>query len=138
MSFLKRFPTTVPQNEIQREARLQRLAASIGVAPKVKRCTKSTLGMVHLNAPCLAEKYGDTMEDIPLWIQEDILDILYTLYTTFNIQYLDVTPYNFIEHDGVVWVIDFGHAHDRPEELDPYLDELFASWTLAKWNPEFA
>jgi serine/threonine-protein kinase RIO1 len=82
--------------------------------------------------------YGDTIGDIPEWIQEAILDILYALYTVAKIEYIDVTPYNFIERDGVVWIIDFGHAKDVADEMDPYLDEVFASWNLSKWNPEFA
>lgn len=137
MSFIKRFPNT-PYEEIRREARLQRRAAALGISPKVKRCTMSTIVMEDLKTPCLAEMYGDSIDDIPEWIRDDILDILYTLYTIGKIEYIDVTPYNFIERDGVVWIIDFGHAKDVTPEMDPYLDELFATWNLSKWNPEFA
>ena len=94
--------------------------------------------MEHLHAPCLTEIYGDAIDDIPKWIREDIVDILYVLYTIAKIEYVDVTPYNFIERDGVVWIIDFGHAKNVTSEIDPYLDELFASWMLTKWNPDFA
>lgn len=135
-SFVKRFQDT-PYESIRREARLQRRAAAMGLSPKVIRCTESTIVMEDLKTPCLAEVYGDTIDDIPDWIKEDILDILYTLRTVGKIEYIDVTPYNFIEKDGVVWIIDFGHARDAGPEIDPYLDELFASWTLTKWNPDF-
>jgi tRNA A-37 threonylcarbamoyl transferase component Bud32 len=137
MSFIKRFPNT-PYEEIRREARLQRRAAALGISPNVKRCTTFTIVMENLNTPCLAEMYGDRIDDIPEWIREEILDILYALYTVAKIEYIDVTPYNFIERDGVVWIIDFGHAHDVSGEMDPYLDEVFATWNLSKWNPEFA
>lgn len=136
MSFIKRFPNT-PYAEIQREARLQRRAAALGLSPKVIRCTETTIVMENLKTPCLADVYGDTIDDIPEWIQDAILDILYALYTVAKIEYIDVTPYNFIERDGVVWIIDFGHAKDVTSEMDPYLDELFASWKLSKWNPDF-
>lgn len=135
-SFVKRFPNT-PYEAIRREARLQRRAAAMGLAPKVVRCTETTIVMEDLQAPCLAEVYGDSIDDIPAWIKEDILDILYSLRTIAQIEYIDVTPYNFIETDGVVWIIDFGHAREAGPEIDPYLDELFANWVLSKWNPDF-
>jgi len=138
MSFIKRFPSTVPYGEIRREARLQRLASGIGLAPRVIRCCATTIVMENLNAPCLAEVYGDDPADLPEWIGEEILDILYTLYTVLGIEYIDVTPYNFIERDGIVWIIDFGHARKRSTDIDPYLDELFANWEITKWNPDFA
>jgi tRNA A-37 threonylcarbamoyl transferase component Bud32 len=136
MSFIKRFPST-PYAEIQREARLQRRAATLGLSPKVIRCTETTIVMENLKTPCLADMYGDTIDDIPEWIQDAILDILYALYTVAKIEYIDVTPYNFIERDGIVWIIDFGHAKEATSEMHPYLDELFASWKLSKWNPDF-
>lgn len=135
-SFVKRFPNT-PYEEIRREARLQRRAAAMGLSPKIVRCTESTIVMEDLQTPCLAEMYGDSIDDIPEWIKEDILDILYCLRTVAKIEYIDVTPYNFIEKDGVVWIIDFGHAREAGSEIDPYLDELFANWSLSKWNPDF-
>lgn len=135
-SFVKRFPNT-PYEEIRREARLQRRAAAIGLSPKVIRCTETTIVMENVGAPCLAEVYGDSIDNIPEWIKEEILDLLYTLYTVARIEYIDVTPYNFIEKDGVVWIIDFGHAREVSAEVDPYLDEIMAEWSLTKWNPEF-
>lgn len=135
-SFVKRFQDT-PYEAIRREARLQRRAAAIGVSPRVVRCTQTTIVMEDLDAPCLADAYGDSIDDIPDWVKDDILDILYTLRTIVGIDYIDVSPYNFIEKDGVVWVIDFGHARESGDEIDPYLDEVFAEWTLTKWNPDF-
>lgn len=138
MSFIKRFDPNTPYQEIRREARLQRVAAGLGLAPRVIRCCATNIVMENLNAPCLAEVYGDDPEDVPEWIREEILDILYTLYTVADIEYIDVTPYNFIERDGIVWIIDFGHAQKKSDELHPYLDEVFANWELTKWNPDFA
>lgn len=135
-SFIKRFHNT-PYEEIRREARLQRRAAAIGISPRVVRCTYSTIVMEDLATPCIADTYGDRVDDLPDWVKDDIVDVLYTLRTLVNIDYIDVSPYNFIEKDGVVWIIDFGHARDSSDELDPYLDELFAAWTLSKWNPDF-
>lgn len=135
-SFIKRFSNT-PYEDIRREARLQRRAAAIGISPKVIRCNHTSIVMENVGEMSIADKYGEKIEDIPEWLKEDILDLLYTLYTVLAIEYVDVTPYNFIEKDGVVWIIDFGHAKNATYDLDPYLDEAFAEWNLTKWNPEF-
>lgn len=135
-TFIKRFPHT-PYEDIRREARLQRRAAGLGISPKVIRCNHNSIVMEKIDEMCIADKYGETIENLPEWLKEDILDLLYTLYTVLAIEYVDVTPYNFIEKDGVVWVIDFGHARNATYDLDPYLDEAFAEWNLTKWNDEF-
>lgn len=137
-SFVKRFRDT-PYEEIRREARLQRRAAAIGVSPKVIRCTRNSIVMENLDANCLADAYGENLEDIPQWIKDDIVDILYMLYMHVGIEYVDVTPYNFVEKDGIVWVVDFGHAKEADyDNPDDFLDETFANWDLQKWNCDFA
>lgn len=136
-SFVKRFKDT-PYEEIRREARLQRRAAAIGLSPRVIRCTHNSIVMENLNANCLADVYGENLEDIPDWIKSDIVDILYMLYMHVGIEYVDVTPYNFVEKDGFVWVVDFGHAREADyENLDGFLDDTFSAWDLQKWNHDF-
>jgi tRNA A-37 threonylcarbamoyl transferase component Bud32 len=135
--FIKRFPANIPYDQIRKEARLQRHAAALGLAPKIIRCTSRTIVMEDLKAKCLADVYGDKIEDLPEWVKEDILDILNTLYTAGGIEYVDITPYNFIELDGIVWIIDFGHAKYASETVDSFLEEILDNWEL-KWNPDFA
>jgi RIO-like serine/threonine protein kinase len=93
--------------------------------------------MEDLKTGCLADVYGETVENLPEWVKEDVLDILNTLYTAGGIEYVDITPYNFIEVDGIVWIIDFGHARPVGETKDPFLEEILDNWEL-KWNPDFA
>lgn len=134
--FIKKFVDT-PYSEIRREAKLQRRAAALGFAPKVLKCTPTTIEMENLNQMCLGDQYGLDVSDLPEYVKEDIVDILRTLYTVAGIEYIDITPYNFIEKDGVVWIIDFGHAREVGEERDEYLEELLETGVLAKWNPDF-
>jgi tRNA A-37 threonylcarbamoyl transferase component Bud32 len=134
-NFIKRFKNT-PYEDIRREARFQRKAAELGLSPRVIRCNKNSIIMENLNKPCIADQYGDNIDDIPEWIQEEILAILFTLYL-IGIEYVDVTPYNFIEKDNKIWIIDFGHARNVPDYVDDYIDDLFANWKL-KWNSDFA
>jgi RIO-like serine/threonine protein kinase len=93
--------------------------------------------MDNLNEFCIADKYGEQIRMIPLWIRQEIVEILWVLYSQLGIQYVDVTPYNFIEKDGRVWIIDFGHAIDKSDILDPYLESIFNTWKLTRWNPRF-
>jgi tRNA A-37 threonylcarbamoyl transferase component Bud32 len=139
MHFIKRFPNT-PVEEIKREAMLQRRAAKKGMSPNVIRCTKKTIVSEHLDEMCLADKYGKDMDDLPDWVRREIVEILWKLYKECDIEYIDITPFNFIEKEGTVWVIDFGHARSvTPDtKLEPYLLELFDTWELKCWNKDFA
>lgn len=135
-SFIKRFKNT-PYEQIRQEARLQREAAALGISPRVIRCNKNSIVMEKIDEPCIADKYGDKIDDIPEWIKEEIVDILYLLYT-IGIEYIDVTPYNFIEKDDKIYIIDFGHARYVEDDVHYYLDEIFNDWYLGKWNSDFA
>ena len=134
--FVKKF-TNVEPAEVKREAKLQKRAANIGLSPVVHRVTRNTITMENLQEMCIADKYGEQIRMIPKWIRDEIVEILWTLYADYGIQYIDVTPYNFIEKDGRVWIIDFGHAKENVELLDPYLCRIFDTWKLTRWNPRF-
>lgn len=52
-----------------------------------------------------------------------------------------VTPYNFIETDGRVWVVDVGHAQRSTYgNINPWLLSILCdeSFVLSEWNDEFA
>ena len=58
----------------------------------------------------LSDQYGDDATDIPNEIFEQVVKIVRNL-VLHNIEYPDLTGYNFIEDtDGKVWIIDFGHS----------------------------
>ena len=140
MAYIKRFSDTEP-DEVEREVKLQQLAAEYGLAPSIIDTDNATyITMEHLGPMNLAEVYGDAIEDIPHRIRCEIWDILWALYTCCNIDYVDVTPYNFIQKDGKVWVIDFGHAYSVPRgTLTPWLFEVLSGeHCLSEWNADFA
>ena len=89
----------------------------------------------------IADVYGDKIEDIPELIKHEIWDILWLMYSCCNIEYIDVTPYNFVEKDGKVWIIDFGHAKKITRgQIDPWLHAVLSDdrQTIYEWNAEFA
>ena len=133
--FRKEF-TSTPSREIAREVRLQQVAANLGLSPNVlKTDNKTFIEMERIDDMALAYRYGDDIEELPNDIREQVYNIVRTLYD-HGIQYIDITPYNFIEKDGRVWIIDFGHASNR-KRLIPYLRKMFNEGYLHEWNADF-
>lgn len=118
------------------EERLQRIAANLGLAPKIHSVISNNgsnaLLMYKIPGMSLADFYGE--DQIPSSIWNTIRDILQKLWN-HGIEYVDITPYNFmIEPDsGKIWVIDFGHAKSIP--LNSHLSDVLTG--LNKWNDEY-
>lgn len=138
MSYTKRFPPGDISNEIE----LQRIGAEYGVSPEILDTDDKTyITMEDVGAMNIADFYGEKIEDIPENIRRDIWSILWTLYSCGNIEYVDVTPYNFIEKDGKVYVVDYGHARKvKRGNINPWLLNVLCNndMVLTEWNPEFA
>ena len=133
--YRKEFTDTLSK-EIVREARLQSASARLGLSPAVLRTDNRTfIEMELIPSMALAYRYGDDVDELPNDIRKQVYDIVYTLYQ-HGIQYVDITPYNFIEHEGRVWIIDFGHASNR-KRLCRYLIKLFNEGYLHSWNADF-
>lgn len=126
--------------DIRNEVELQRLAACMEVAPRILDTDYETyIHMERIPSMCIADKYGEEIALIPHWIRQQIVEHLWTLYSCCQIQYVDITPYNIIEDQGRVWILDFGHAYrNRPKtKLHPFLKRIFDTWKITQWNPEF-
>jgi predicted Ser/Thr protein kinase len=140
MTFVKRFSKT-PKRDIKKEVELQTIGAEYGMSPCVLDTDNKTfIAMEDLDAMNIADLYGEQIENIPEKIRGDIWNILWILFSCADIEYLDVTPYNFIEKDGRLWVIDYGHARKTKRgKINPWLLGVLSDqrMTLSEWNPEF-
>lgn len=131
----------VCKDNISLETELQTLASNFGFAPEIYNIIyeedRARIVMDKIEDMCLADKYGENPEDIPTYIWVQIRNILKILYEQLNIEYIDITPYNFIETKGKVYIIDFEHAYfnEKEEEIDWFLDEFLGGEN--KWNPDF-
>ena len=128
MSFKK-----VASSELEIE--LQRVASTHGFCPNVISSNGLEFEMEMIDSPCLADKYG---ENVPEWIWKEISRILAVLYECEGIEYIDITPYNFIEKDKKIWIIDFGHAYYTKSPETPenwFLHEILDGYI--GWNPDF-
>lgn len=141
----KIFRKRIAEDAIQLEAELQSVSASHGFSPKIDSVSETHICMEDLQSPCLADEYGDDPNDIPEWIWMCIRDMLTTLYEVEGIEYVDITPYNFILKGERVYVIDFGHAYYRKCNQSSLLSQTAPeNWFLRdfldgqnSWNPDF-
>ena len=94
-----------------------------------------TLDMQKIPQMSIADMYGDGEEALPLRLWIAIRGILLKL-SEIGINYPDITPYNFIEHGGKVWIIDFGHASIRSRDgIDKFMLRYINGHD--GWNEEF-
>ncbi len=85
----------------------------------------------------LSDQYGDDATDIPNEIFEQVVKIVRNL-VLHNIEYPDLTGYNFIEDtDGKVWIIDFGHSQMMSTKQIDNIHIQNICNGYKKWNPDF-
>jgi len=144
MSFQKIIEITEYEthDEILKEIELQKIASSYGFAPKIIDVNIGTnsckINMEDLGKEnTLVEIYGEHAENVPENIWGQIRSILGILYYRENIEYVDITPYNFMLIDNKVYIIDFGHAIKREidDELNYFLEDFLNG--VNEWNGEF-
>jgi predicted Ser/Thr protein kinase len=123
------------------EAELQIRASNHGFAPnvyKVERLDddKVRIIMERIDGVTLADEYGDDPEEIPEWIWDELRHKIEILYDLEGIEYIDITPYNFIQTDKSIYIVDFGDAK--------YSDNTPMNWFLREfldgensWNPDY-
>ena len=121
------------------EIAFQKIAAANGFAPQVLSENGLEFEMVDIGEMCLADMYGEDPNMLPDWIWNDIIEILTILYESEGIEYIDITPYNFIAKNNKVWIIDFGHAYYTTSPNYPenwFLRNILHNDERA-WNPDF-
>jgi tRNA A-37 threonylcarbamoyl transferase component Bud32 len=144
-TFIKVFSLNkVPIENIENEIMFQKIASDYDFTPKILKAWKENenffIEMEKIDAPCLAEKYGDDPDDIPVEYWNKMREILQILWEVEGIEYVDITPYNFIEKDGKLFLIDFGHARwkSRNGEMNWFLKEfLDPNEAIQMYNPDF-
>ena len=129
----------VKENVNSNEYRLHKKAYDNGInVPKIIEYDKDkkVMKMEKVDSMNIADMYGDNFDNLPENIVIDIREILDSLYS-INIEYVDITGYNFIEYKGKVWIIDFGHSkgifkRDRNKFVNNFINGI-----ENRWNPEF-
>lgn len=106
--------------------------------PKIISYNRKTkeLVMEKINNMCIADFYGELVENIPDSIFEKIREIIITLHE-HNIIYEDITGYNFIEFKDDIWIIDFEHSKIKKKNDKNNFVDLFISSKTKCWNNNY-
>ncbi len=105
--------------------------------PKIYSYDKDTKTLIMERIPnfCISDMYGENLSDVPDYILTDIREIIRKLYDS-NIEYPDITGYNFIEYDDRVWIIDFEHAKIKNKNtINSFMCDFINGYN--NWNPDF-
>jgi tRNA A-37 threonylcarbamoyl transferase component Bud32 len=137
MKIFRKDITDRTEEQIRNEVELQ------NIAYKQLNCTPEIIGtdyktyieMEDLEEMCIADMYGEDINSVPNSIREQIYKILIDLYLECDIEYTDITPYNFIEKNSTVYIIDFGDA--KLVKKNWFLKEVFVHKKITEWNPDF-
>ena len=134
--FIKRIPL---DKDYANEIDLQNVASVYGFCPCILDVeftdTECVVTMEHLGDGTLADIYGEDSSNIPTKIWDDIRRIILILYEVEGIEYPDITPYNFIEVNGKIYIIDFGDAKYHDKETNWFLAEFMEGEN--SWNPDY-
>jgi tRNA A-37 threonylcarbamoyl transferase component Bud32 len=86
----------------------------------------------------IADTWSDNAQEVPDNQYEQIVHTVCSLRNN-GIEYPDITGYNFIYHDEIMWIVDFEHAKLTTKISDPFIN-LFCKWKISdkkQWNPRF-
>ena len=132
----------VKQNVSHKEYFMQKYVYQLGIVnvPEIIEYNEEskTMVMKKIGTMNISDYYGGDATDIPNEIFDQVIKIVRTL-VLHNIEYPDLTGYNFIEDsDGKVWIIDFEHSSmmTSSEVNNIHIQNICNGYK--KWNPEFA
>lgn len=135
--YIKEVDSTIAPLEVE----LQEISAKYGFSPRILNVRKNKkswrIEMEDIEEPCLADTYGEDPASIPEYVWDSIRAMLEILFEEEGIEYADITPYNFIEKNDRIYVIDFGDAKyvDETKETNWFLSEFLDGKN--SWNPDY-
>lgn len=130
------------ETNILNEINIQKIASTYGFTPKILNVIKTDLEyqiqMEQIGSDCLANQYGENPSDIPEEFWDQMRCIVNILLVREGIEYIDITPYNFIELNNKIYLIDFGHARFRTKstQINWFL-KRFLFGMINEYNPDF-
>jgi len=133
------FIKTVSADTSDLEIELQNVAHMYNFSPRILRTRRHgknvRIYMERIDGDILSDLYGDCAADIPKWIWDEIRTMIRVLYEDEGIEYVDITPYNFIEKDDRIYMIDFGDAKYTNGNPNWFLLEFLDGEN--SWNPDY-
>ena len=131
----------VKQNVNHREYFMQKYIYNLGIVnlPEIIEYNDESKIMVmkKVGKHNLSDQYGENAADVPKELFDQVIKIVRTL-VLHNIEYPDLTGYNFVEDsDGTVWIIDFEHSSMMTSKQvnNIHIQNICNGYKI--WNPEF-
>ena len=131
-----------PKNNLEIE--LQKyVSEKYSFCPKIISCiyydNYIEVTMEKINGLTLFEKYSDQAIDIPEIIWTQIRNIVSKLFYEDGIEYIDISPYNFIIKEEKVYIIDFGHAYwcNKDCKIKNWFLKKFLLENVNEFNSDF-
>ncbi len=97
------------------------------------------IAMENIDGKTLYELYSDDPQNVPVKIWDQIRAILNVLFYEEGIEYVDISPYNFIVKNNKVYIIDFGHAYwcNKDKNISNWFFKEFLVNEKNDFNPDF-
>lgn len=143
IDFYIQHPNTyyLKQNVEYKEYFMQKYIYNLNIVnvPEIIEYNKDTKIMVmkKIGKCNLSDSYGENATDIPKGLFDQVIRIIRILVLN-NIEYPDITGYNFIEdNNGNVGIIDFEHSSIM---TSPHVDNVHIRKICngcIEWNPDF-
>jgi RIO-like serine/threonine protein kinase len=142
MNLEEKYPPTlyfIKENVTESEYLLHKYVYKLEIVnvPKIYHYDRETQRMVmqRLGGMTLSDMYGAEESCIDAEKFEKVRNIVQLLFNN-NIEYPDITGYNFIEYNGKMWVIDFGDARYIARRIkNPFILQFLGGRN--RWNPQF-
>jgi len=93
---------------------------------------RKTMILERINQLNISQVYGKESENVPEQIFNEIREIIKNLIK-YNIEYQDITGYNFIECDNKIWIVNFTNARTITGKLNNFVNKFING--LNEWNP---
>jgi tRNA A-37 threonylcarbamoyl transferase component Bud32 len=123
------------------EYKMHKYVYNLGIVnvPKIIHYNKKTkvMAMNKIIGDNLSNIYGENEEDIEPEIFDRVREIIGTL-ARHNIEYPDITGYNFIlDNNNKLWIVDFEHSKYNMDynKMDEFINYFLEGNN--EWNPEF-
>ncbi len=130
--------THIKENVELNEYRIHKYVYNLGIlnVPEIYDYNPETkqMKMYKIRNMSVADWYGDDISELPTKQIEEIRNIIKTL-AKYNIEYPDITGYNFIECQNKMWIIDFEHAICKQRIDNEFVIDFING--LNQWNPDF-
>ena len=130
--------TYIKKNVEEHEYTMHKYVYDLNIVntPKIISYNKEEkiLTMEKIDNMNVSDMYGEENWDTNPELFAKIRKIIKTLCDN-NIEYPDITGYNFIEYDDKVWIIDFEHSKISKKITNSFIKKFIKG--LDGWNPDF-